>query len=186
MKILCYITLLMLISGCATQVPTAISKPPEKELTIEQVQMDIDKYSGSQVRWGGVITKVDNQASQTWVEIVTRKLSKNGQPLSDSQSHGRFIASFATFIDPAVYKVGTSITVVGTITEEHVGMIGEYAYKFPVVTVSSVYLWPKKVRTPYRRYYPAPWPYQQPWPYYYQRHPHSPWPYYYRPYPFSR
>lgn len=197
MKILCNCILIMLLSGCATQVPTAISKRPAKALTVEQVLVDIDKFSGAEVRWGGEIIKVENQAAQTWVEIVTRELSKGARPLSDSKSHGRFIASFSTFIDPAVYKVGASVTVVGKIAGERERMIGEYTYRFPLVLVSGAHLWPERVEIPYRQYHSSPWMYPQPWPYYYRPPPyynwphyrpppHYNWPYYYRPYPFSR
>ena len=186
MKRLCYYILIMLLSGCATQVPTVISKSPAVNITVDEVRMDIDKYSAVEVRWGGEISKVENKAARTWVEIVSQALSKNGQPLSDSKSHGRFIASFSGFIDPAVYKIGASVTVVGTISGESVGMIGEYTYRFPVVLVSGAHLWPQKVKTLYRQYRPSPWMYHQPWPDYYRRHPYTPWPYYDRPYPFSR
>lgn len=174
MKIVLSVIFIMLFSGCATQVPTAISKTPADNIRVDEVRMNIDKFSGSVVRWGGVISKVENQASQTWIEIVSRELKKNGQPLSDSKSSGRFIASFSGFIDPLVYKVGASVTVTGSIIGGSVGMIGEYAYTFPIVLVSGSHLWPQKAETVYHEYYPSPWMYDEPWPYYY------------RPYPFSR
>ena len=144
MKIAWYVILITLFSGCATQVPTAISKIPADNIPVDEVRMDVDKFSGSEVRWGGVISKVENKAARTWVEIVSRELKKNGQPLSDSKSSGRFIASFAGFIDPVVYEVGASVTVVGRIAGESVRLIGEYAYAFPLVLVSSSYLWPEE------------------------------------------
>lgn len=174
MKIVWCVILIMLFSGCATQVPTAISKTPAQTIRVDEVRMDIDKFSGSEVRWGGVISKVENKASQTWIEIVSRELRKNGQPLSDSKSSGRFIASFSGFMDPVIYKVGASVTVVGSILGERIGMIGEYTYRFPVVLVNGSYLWPQKAETVYHEYYPSPWI------------EHDPWPYYFRPDPFSR
>ena len=116
------------------------------------------------------ITKVENRAAQTWIELVSRELRKNGQPIVDSKSSGRFIASFPGFIDPVVYAAGHLLTVVGSIQGETVKPIGEFAYSFPIVAVTSSYLWQEE---PVRHEYPPPWWYYDPWPYYY----HYPRPY---------
>ena len=173
-RALCAI-LITLFSGCATQVPTAISKIPAHNISVTEVRMDLQRFSGAEVRWGGVIIKVENKASRTWIEIVSRELRKNGQPLSDSKSSGRFIASFSGFIDPIVYEVGASVTVVGSIAGESVRLIGEYAYAFPVVSVSTAYLWPKKDEIVRHEYYPSPWGYYDPWPYYHRPYPPHRW-----------
>lgn len=170
MKIACSLLLIMLVSACSTQVPTAIRKIPAANISVQQVRMDLPRFSGAEVRWGGVISKVENKATRTWIEIVSLQLSKNGEPLSDSKSDGRFIASFPGFVDPVVYEVGASLTVVGSIEGQSVGLIGEYAYTFPVVLVSASYLWPAKEQALRYEYYPSPWGYYDPWPYY--RHPY--------------
>jgi len=172
MKIACYLLLIIIVSGCSTQVPTAISKIPAANISVHQVRMDLQRFSGAEVRWGGVISKVENKATRTWIEIVSLKLSKNGQPLDDSKSSGRFIASFPGFIDPIVYEVGAFLTVVGSIEGQSVGLIGEYAYAFPVVLVSASYLWPAKDEA---LRYPSHWGYYDPWPYYHHPYPAHRW-----------
>ncbi|WP_415227634.1 Slp family lipoprotein [Psychromonas sp.] len=165
--------LIMLLSGCASVVPTAINNIPAPDISVDEVRVDIEKFYGSRVRWGGVISKVENKAEQTWIEVVSRKLSSNGQPSSGSKSSGRFIARFSGFVDPLEYKVGALLTVAGSLTGEHVALIGEYLYSFPVVTVSAVYLWPPKQETVVYHDHPLAWGLYDPWPYHYTRYPPS-------------
>ena len=162
-----------ILSGCASQVPVPISQMPPGNLMLPEVQANPEAFIGSTVRWGGVITRVENQATQTWIELVSRELNKNGQPRTDGKSDGRFIASFQGFADPAVYGTGRLLTVIGTIDTQTTRTIGEYAYSFPVVNVTSSYLWPVETE-PVRYEYPPPW-YYDPWPFYHRPYPY--WPY---------
>lgn len=172
----CCAILMVILGGCATQVPAPISTVPAGNLTVAEVRAGPDRFTGSEVRWGGVITKVENKSSQTWIEVVSRELKSNGQPRVNSGSRGRFIASFPGFVDPVVYSTGQLLTVVGTVEGETTRPIGEYAYLFPLVAVSSSYLWPEQGEPVRHEYYPPPWWYYDPWPYY-------PQPFYHRPHP---
>jgi len=160
------VILMVILGGCATQVPVPISTIPAANLTVAEVRAGPDRFVGSEVRWGGVITKVENRASQTWIEMVSRELKKNGQPRIDSGSSGRFIASFPGFVDPVIYGAGQLLTVVGTIKGETTRPIGEYAYLFPLVAVSTFYLWPEEDDSVRHEYYPPPWWYYDPWLFY--------------------
>jgi outer membrane lipoprotein len=159
--------------------PLSIRNIPEPNPTVNLVQMDLQRFSGLAVRWGGVISKVENKASRTWVEVVSKKLEKDGEPLTESKSSGRFIASFPGFVDPVEYKIGAVVTVSGVIDGEIVRLIGEYSYTFPIVKVRSSYLWPeeKEPRYDYSRqnFGPyGPWPgFNHLYPY---SHPYSRWP----------
>lgn len=169
--------MLALLAGCASKPPAAISKVPDENPSLARVRMDIDSFMDAEVRWGGVIAKVENKASQTWIELVRYKLSDSGKPRSSGKSDGRFIASFEGFIDPEVYKPGRPLTVVGTIEGKTERPIGEYDYLFPIVAVDGSYLWKarSKIRDPY--YYPPPYWYYDfryfhHWPHYHHRHYH--------------
>lgn len=131
--------------------------------------MDIDRFKGVEVRWGGEITYVENKAEDTWIEVVSRPLSKSGRPNEDGPSGGRFVARFKGFADPVVYQVGQQLTVLGTIEGKSRRAIGDFEYAFPVVSVTGSHLWPPEPEVD--RDYP-PWWYYDPWPFY------PPWPYY--------
>ncbi len=163
--------MMALLSACASKPPSAISMIPAENPTLTRVRMDIDAYIDAEVRWGGVITKVENKTDRTWIEIVRQDLSSNGRPIGSGRSDGRFIASFDKFLDPVVYKSGRPLTVVGRIEAGITRPIGEYDYLFPMVAVEGSFLWEKRVPAPAQ---PSPWLYYDPWyhrwPYYHHRH----------------
>lgn len=178
MKQISLVFLIAVISACASKPPEAISKDPPQNLTLTRVRMDIDSYVGSEVRWGGVISKVENKTDRTWIEIIRLNLRDNGRPITSGKSDGRFIASFDKFIDPVVYETGRPLTVVGTIDGKVSQPIGEYDYLFPIVAVEGSFLWKRRVAAPaypypppryYDPWYYDPW-YPHPWPRH--RHPH--------------
>jgi outer membrane lipoprotein len=106
--------MLLVCAGCASK-PASISLAVVDDVSLTQARDDGDAYLGSTVRWGGVVTEVENKADKTWVFLVGRALKDNEKPIIDGQSEGRFIASFDGFIDPLVYKSGRPLTVVGDI-----------------------------------------------------------------------
>ncbi len=173
MKKLSILMMVALLVACASKPPPAISKIPAENPTLAVVRMNIDDYIGAEVRWGGVISKVENKVDRSWIEIVQQRLGSNGRPINDGRSGGRFIASFDKFIDPVVYENGRPLTVVGSIGASVNRPIGEYEYLFPIVAVEDSFLWKKRAPVPASPY-PPPWYYDpwyhHPWPYH--RHPH--------------
>lgn len=164
----------LLIAGCASGPPEAISRVPHENPSLTRVRLDVDTFAGADVRWGGLISKIENKSDQTWIEIVQMPLRDNGKPEATGNSEGRFIASFDRFLDPVVYEVGDRLTVVGKLDGSIRRPIGEFDYLFPLVAVDGSYLWqPAEVQPPPA--YPGPWWYYDPW---YPR----PWPYYRHPY----
>jgi len=162
----------LVLAGCSSK-PSTISLAVVDELSLIQVLADSDAHIGSTVRWGGVVTEVENKADKTWVFLVARPLKNNDKPVVDGASEGRLVASFDGFVDPLVYKSGRPLTVVGSIEGSIVRAIGEYDYRFPVVGVRDSHLWaePEQNRTYYspspywyydtRYYHPYPYPYRR-------------------------
>jgi outer membrane lipoprotein len=166
----------LVLAGCATTIPEAIRETPPGNPTPVEVRASPDRFVGQRVRWGGTIASVDNREDATLIEVVARQLGDNGRPEDGDVSFGRFIAKVNGFADPAIYSEGRDLTVVGTLGEPVRKSIGKYPYLYPVVQVSSHYLWPSKPPPAY--YYDPYWydPWYDPW------YPFSPWPYYRRPY----
>ncbi len=140
MKTTLLVLLAALLAACASKPPPAIAKIPPQDLSLTQVRIDIDRYLGSEVRWGGIISKVENKTDRTWIEIVRHELGADGRPLTGGKSDGRFVASFGKFVDPLVYETGRSLTVVGAIEAKTSRPIGEFEYQFPIVAVEGSFL----------------------------------------------
>jgi len=169
MQLLSILIMVSMLAACASQPPAAISRIPSANLSINGARLNPEASVGVEVRWGGVITKVENKSSQTWVEVVGHRLGKDGKPQQQGGSEGRFIAVLSGFADPLVYQAGHLLTVVGIIQSFVTRPIGEYQYSFPLVSVTGSYMW-QVITEVDQPYYPPPWWYYDPW--------------YYRPYPF--
>lgn len=171
---LIFVILALVLHGCASSIPKPISTPPPGNATLAEVRNNTEQFIGTQVRWGGAIDNVENRANETLVEIVGKELNRNGRPIEEDKSQGRFVARINGFLDPAIYAKGRLITVSGTIKEKIAKPIGEFMYSFPVVDAESYFLWqplPKRSRYDHDPFwYYDPWfPYPYPWwhrPYY--------------------
>ena len=148
------LSLVVLLTSCASTKP----QPQGGDLTLTDTSPDEVRQSsatGSAVRWGGTITGIKNlEDGTTSVELVSRPLQKNGRPIRNDKTEGRFIADTSEFLDPAIIKVGRDLTVVGTVSDVREGKVGEATYQFPVVTVDDYRYWNARSRRS-QAYYPS-------------------------------
>lgn len=148
-------TSLLMLAACASNIPRDIQDPPAGNPTINQVQQNIDRYTGTKVRWGGVIAEVENHENETWIEVVSQDLSYYGQPSDEDSSNGRFLVRIEGFIDPQIYAEGRELTIAGEVESRIVRPIDEYPYTYPLVRATAHHLWPERSAHDdyYLRYY---------------------------------
>ena len=128
---------LVLLAGCVTP-------PPQGELSTLTVgeARETTPATPAPVRWGGTIAGVTNlESGVTQLEVVSRPLRRNGRPLHNDKSDGRFLAEVNEFLDPEIVKTGRDITVTGTASGVREGSVGEAVYAFPLVKVESYHYW---------------------------------------------
>jgi outer membrane lipoprotein len=167
--------ILLLLNGCASNLPSAIREAPAEPLSVRQAQQDPEAFRGREVRWGGEIIEVRNAEDHSDVVVLGRELKSRGEPLVDGAVDGRFIARFGGFVDPAELSEGKRITVRGRVVGLESHNVGQFPYPYPVVEVMAWHLWPDP--EPYPHYYDPWWPYY-PYPYYWGRpwgHPYWWW-----------
>jgi outer membrane lipoprotein len=129
-----------------------------------------DEEIGARVRWGGNLLEVRPEADRTCFEILSRPLADNGRPDIDGAAGRRFLACREGFTDPAALPLERPVTVTGTLAGFSNRRIGEYDYRFPVLEVDGLHLWPEPVER--GAYPPPPWWYDPFYPYPYGRHPY--------------
>ena len=160
-RFIIYLALLVL-SGCASQVPVLIKLPPNPDPEFHQVKQNVAAFQNQQVRWGGKIISVENKENSTWIEVLASSLNSYGKPRSRTDYEGRFIARVDGFLDPEQYNKDRKLTIFGTIETEFVKRIDDYLYSYPLVDAKAYYLWPEyryrsaQYRYPYYHgyYYP--------------------------------
>lgn len=161
----------VLLAACATTPDPITFEQPNLNFT--RVAQDPDSFIEREVRWGGVIARVENLEKDTLIEVVNLPLGRQARPEESQQTGGRFIVRVPGFLDPMIYKQGKEITVVGMISEPMPGKVGKHEINFPVVDARGHYLWKERPNYEYVEVYSA-WD-----PYWFYRRPYF-WPYHYR------
>jgi outer membrane lipoprotein len=155
--------------GCAPVISKDLRAKAEKELSFREVIRNPDAYHGRVVIWGGRIIETKNLEKITLIEVLQTPLDSRGKPKEADLSLGRFLAQYEGYLDAAVYEQGRKVTVAGEIVESDVRTVGEFKYRYPVIAIGEIHLWPTENEQPYPPdpYWHYPW-----WPY----HPYwSPW-----------
>jgi len=176
------LTLLILLGGCAV-VPWELRKEIDRSISFQELKENPDAYVGRRVLLGGEIIEAKNLKEQTELQILQKPLGSGDLPVETDESEGRFLVYHSGYLDPAVYRSGRYVTVVGEVMGEKSLRIGEADYRYPVMTSKFLHLWPRARRyySPYYYpyYYPPYYPYGAFWLYYH----YDPfWPYWYRDY----
>jgi outer membrane lipoprotein len=137
----CLLLFILLLNACST-LPPAISDPPLYDLSYLEATQNINKYKNAPVRWGGVIVDVANEQSRSLVQILSYPLNSQGRPTTDQPHQGRFVITTPAFLDPAVYKKDTSITVAGTLMGDIERTVDKKSLSLPLLTITDMHLWP--------------------------------------------
>jgi outer membrane lipoprotein len=133
----------VLITGCARPVfPPQIMDQVDSKISFSDLSRDPGSYKGKWVMLAGVIVRSRTEKDgSTYVEVIQTPADSRGKPLRTDETGGRFIAVSRQFLDPAVYRGGRVITVVGDVIGDTIKPLGETAYRYPLLGVQALRLW---------------------------------------------
>jgi outer membrane lipoprotein len=137
-----YLLLSFLLLNACSNLPKAIKDPPINDISYTQAAQNINQYKNAPVRWGGTIVEVENEQNFTLVQVLYYPLDSDGEPQIDKSHGGRFVFKSPEFLDPAVYTANAKITVAGTLTGDIEHMIGKKVLRVPLISATTIYLWP--------------------------------------------
>jgi outer membrane lipoprotein len=164
------VALSVAVGGCSV-VPREVRKEIDRSLTFGELKANPDAYAGRVVALGGEIAETNNLEHRTELMVVQKPLGRRDIPIETDRSEGRFLVDHPGYLDPAIYRSGRYLTVVGEVRGGRTGKVGEAEVSYPVISSRFLYLWPHP-----HCYYGAYYPY---YPYYYPY-----WYPYFYPYPF--
>lgn len=162
--------IIIFLSSCSG-LPKVMQNTPYTDLSLSVVKTNISAYKDKPFRWGGKVINVINKENISQIQILFHPLDYYGRPRTTIPTEGRFAISSTQFLDPAVYKKDTEITVSGVLTGEIKQQIGEKTLVLPLLSVQNIHLWPK-LQQYNDRYYPY-YPYYPFYNYYYPYHPYN-------------
>jgi outer membrane lipoprotein len=136
------------LTACSN-LPPAIQDPPAFDLSYQETLVNSAKYKNAPVRWGGTIVEVENEPSFSAIQVLLYPLGSYGRPDLDEPNQGRFVVKSAEFLDPAVYKKDTAITVAGILEGDTERTIGNKTLRLPLVAAKQLHLWQDADYYPY-------------------------------------
>jgi outer membrane lipoprotein len=153
-----FLSLTLLLSGCAHVISRDLRMKSDLSLTLAQVRKNPEDFKGKWVVWGGeIVETVNQQDGSTQIEVFQKPLGWRGQPQDTTYSEGRFLILADYYLDPYVYRKGRRITVAGEIQGEKIKPLGEMDYRYPLLSSKQIYFWPEYY------YHPYPYAYYDPW-----------------------
>jgi outer membrane lipoprotein len=132
----------LFMAGCAPVISPEALKKVDQTVSFEQLVQNPELYRGRSVLLGGDIIETQNLPEKTLIVVLQRSLGFREKPEADGVSKGRFIVSTPDFLDPAIYRKGRKITVVGSVMGKEVRPVGEIDYAYPLIEKTDIYLWP--------------------------------------------
>lgn len=138
---------LFILVGCSG-LPRTISRAPLGDPQLADVRRDVSTYQNATVRWGGIIVSVENEAEATWIQILQKRLKRNGRPRDEQRTEGRFLVRIEKFLDPAIFAEGKTLTVFGEVGEQTQRMVGKHTLTLPLVHGREYHLWEDYDRPP--------------------------------------
>lgn len=127
------------LSGCGATVPIS----GDGSITPHQVVAGGDHHLSSEIQWGGVIVNNRNLRYSTELEIIAYPLNSNGKPDTSASPRGRFIAINQGYLETVDYAIGRLTTLTGSIKGIRNGKVGDAHYRYPMVRVDRITLWPE-------------------------------------------
>ena len=142
---------ILLLSACSN-LPPAIENPPLYDISYSEATRNFAHYKDAPVRWGGVVIDVENEQNFSLVQLLYYPLNYYGRPQLDKPNEGRFLIKSPEFLDPAVYKKDTEITVAGMLKGDIERAVGNKSLRLPMISAKVIHLWPANVPGNYYGY----------------------------------
>ena len=113
------------------------------------------------------------------MQVLYYPLDNYGHPQTTKSYSGRFVFKSSEFLDPAVYKKDTEITVAGTLIGDLDRTVGKKTLRLPLLIATTLYLWPQYDRSNYYDNFNYGHGYYGAYPYYWGNYYWPPRPYFY-------
>lgn len=129
------------LAGCATVISKQSLQLADRGVSFAGLRQDPDRYIGRNLLLGGGIAGVRNTNEGGELEVVQFATDEEGKITDTAKSGGRFIASSSGFLDPAVYRTGLLVTIVGEVVGKKNMLLGDVVYAYPLLVIREIHLW---------------------------------------------
>lgn len=135
------------VAGCTPPISRPSLNLVDPSVSFADLRQNPDRYRGRTLLLGGAIAAVRAlPGGGSELEMVQFPTDRRGRITATNTSGGRFIARDGVFRDPAIYRPGRLMTLVGKVEGVQKGHLGGIDYSYPVLTVVEFHLWPEDER----------------------------------------
>ena len=135
-----FLSLFSLLASCANT-PEFDTTQVDRSLTPQGVVAEPEFDRNKMALWGGTILDIRNLKDSTHIEVLAYPLDSSFRPLLESKPLGRFIVQYPGYLEPSTYAQGRLLSVVGRVTDNQTGYVGESTYTYAVINSEHVHLW---------------------------------------------
>ena len=141
------ICVIFLILGCATGISQKARSRVTYNGSFAELQTAADEHMGEIVMLGGKVIETKGYPAFSEITVLQLPLGKKDRPQDGDRSDGRYLIRSEQFLDPAIYRQGSLLTVVGKLSGSEVRSIGEFQYVYPIVEAIEIKRWPQARKT---------------------------------------
>ncbi|MFO0752117.1 MAG: Slp family lipoprotein [Thermodesulfovibrionales bacterium] len=153
-----------LFSACAPDVRPEFTTRGAASASFSDLLMHPSDFKGGTFVFGGTIVSNESTARGSLLEAVYVPLSDEGLLQKESGGvQGKFLALYPGgrgALDPAKFREGSDITIMGVFTEMRTGIVNGTDYFFPFFEILEIHLWEEPGKIP--SWY-APYPFGDPY-----------------------
>ena len=132
-------TLALVTGGCAHWVGEQSRLAADRSLTFTRLREDPDAYRGKLVLVGGIVVTVTRSQEGAILDVEEHRLDSRELPDQVVPSRGRFLATTAEHLDPAQFKPGALVTMMGEVKGKRVQTTQGGEYSYPLIAVREIH-----------------------------------------------
>jgi outer membrane lipoprotein len=136
----CLFFLVGALGGCAHVMSESGLALADRSITYAEIKKNPETLAGKNVLIGGVISVVGSSGDVLQLEVTQLELHSNGVPDETSATAGRFLVVSGELLDPALYKPGMFVTVIGEVKGQKVQKLDGADYHYPLVSAKEIRL----------------------------------------------
>lgn len=141
------ICVVFVIVGCATGISQQARSQVTYNGSFAELQAAADEHVGEIVILGGKVIETKSYPTFSEITVLQLPLGKRDRPQDGDRSDGRYLVRSEQFLDPAIYRQGSLLTVVGKLSGGEVRSIGEFQYVYPLLEAIEIKQWPQARKT---------------------------------------
>ena len=135
---ICLLPVALLIAGCSHWISEQSRALADRTVTYSHLRENPEAYRGKFVLLGGIVAAVTHTDEGTRLEVVEHRLDSRELPDQVVPSRGRFLATTPESLDPAKYKPGALVSMMGEMTGKELQLQGGAEYAYPVIAIREI------------------------------------------------